>query len=152
MLVKRFLGLTTALVVFTACGETPTTPEPLDSELLTVAADPGNGAIVSHFSNDRLLLLTRDFESDLFSVHYTDSDNLPPFLSCLPEFHGAMRSSTVETPNEKEHDVDSGGSVRGREPQQRFPGQYLRPTLGRRDDPASRCRDQGSAGSDCREL
>ena len=108
MLVKRFLGLATALVVFSACAETPTQPQPLDSELLTFAADPGNGAIVSHFSNDALLLLTLDFESGLLSVHYADSDNLPGFLSCVPEFHGAMKSSTVRTPNGKDHNVDSG--------------------------------------------
>lgn len=38
MSVRKFLGLAAALAVFTACGETPTDPQPLDSDLLAAAA------------------------------------------------------------------------------------------------------------------
>ena len=107
MLMRRFLGPIAALALLAACGDTPTAPQPLEVSGASFAVvGQGQGAIVDHFSNGTLLLLTRDSESDLYSVHYTDSDfDLPP---CVPAFHGAMKSGSVTTPNGNAHNQDSG--------------------------------------------
>ncbi|NNM31520.1 MAG: hypothetical protein HKO53_00555 [Gemmatimonadetes bacterium] len=47
-----------------ACGATPTEPPPtFEADLLSISADPGNGAIVTVFTDDSLVLLTVEPET-----------------------------------------------------------------------------------------
>lgn len=103
MPMPRLLGLATSLVVIAGCGETPTTPQPLDDLGPSFAtAGQGNGALVDHFDDDGLTVLTIDTDNDLYSAQYTNSDQLAAFLGCpVPEFSGALDAVSVQLPNGK---------------------------------------------------
>ncbi|NNF27919.1 MAG: hypothetical protein HKN73_11910 [Gemmatimonadetes bacterium] len=95
-----------------ACGDTPTEPPPtLEADLLSISADPGNGAIVTVFTDDSLVLLTLDGDSGLFSVHYSGSAFLSAFLGCaVPTFTQGPEARLIHRPTGGTH-VQSHGDV-----------------------------------------
>ena len=113
MFVRKLLGLATTLAVFSACGEAPTTPQPLEG--LGAAAPSfgmngnGNGALVDRFEDNGIVVLTTDANTGLLSVHYSDSDVLSGAVGCaVPSFHSTLERLNVVTPNGRFRDQTSG--------------------------------------------
>jgi len=105
MFIRRFTGSFAALALCAACVDAPTAPQALEGPEPSFAiVGQGQGAIVDHFSDEGLILLTMDADVGLYSVHYTNSDQLSAFVGCaVPAFSGALDALNVAVPSGKLH-------------------------------------------------